>query len=611
MEQVGANPAAMNRVKSCPNQVGIGQFGARIWHRWIHGAFAGLLHLIAVGIPFAATAVPSVGEVVAGSVEVSLGRRIPLPPGSYKVQTSIQQTAQISGRHIGPAQEPVYVLTLVSTDPSSDIPLVVFDFTVNAGANWGGQPCDATSAQNQPIVVQNFGTSASSLTVKCLRVYSVTNVRNTMASAATSSSEWVRSRWGPASASHAQLPNNGLAVVGYISRGNSDRLNYWYYLNPGHYGLDDAAGRPALFRSLDGKDERAPAARTYLAAASSWGESHMEETEKHFFGGRFGVPVPKPIAFGDLRRTTVPGTSNTAGTAIPTPRQTPIPMPAPTAAPTAQTTPSPTPAPAARTAATAPDPAPKPASEAIPVAQPQPVPAPLPPPLKVHALVIGNGAYAGARLSNPRNDASAIADRFKRFGFNVTLVLDSNRQQMVRALAQFSEAARDADVGIVFYAGHGLQVGGINYLLPVDLDLSGNQPVSVALEAVSLDSVLQEHLPGKTRLVFLDACRDNPLAQSMGGSRGGSRGLARIQTALGTLISYATRDGGTAADGDSGNSPYTAGLLANLDATEDIALVLRKVRQHVLTNTRGKQEPWEYGSLVGGSLVLSRVAARP
>ena len=156
-----------------------------------------------------------------------------------------------------------------------------------------------------------------------------------------------------------------------------------------------------------------------------------------------------------------------------------------------------------------------------------------------------------------------------------------------------------------------MQVGGINYLLPVDLDLSGNQRVSVALEAVSLDSVLQEHLPGKTRLVFLDACRDNPLAQSMSGSRGGSRGLARIQTALGTLISYATRDGGTAADGDSGNSPYTAGLLANLDASEDIALVLRKVRQHVLTNTRGKQEPWEYGSLVGGSLVLSRVAARP
>lgn len=252
-----------------------------------------------------------------------------------------------------------------------------------------------------------------------------------------------------------------------------------------------------------------------------------------------------------------------------------------------------------------------PPTVAPPSAPAAPSAAALPQAQKIHALVIGNGAYATAQLPNPRNDATAIAERFRAFGFAVTLVLDANRTQLVKALAQFGTQARGADVGIVFYAGHGIQVGGANYLIPVDLDLSGQREVSISLEAVSLDSILSEHLPGRSKLVFLDACRDNPLARSMAYARGGAVGLAPVQTASGTLISYATRDGGTAADGSGRNSPYTSALLAHLDAPDDIALVLRRVRRQVLESTRGRQEPWEYGSLVGDALVLSNAAVRP
>jgi len=123
---------------------------------------------------------------------------------------------------------------------------------------------------------------------------------------------------------------------------------------------------------------------------------------------------------------------------------------------------------------------------------------------------------------------------------------------------------------------------------------------------VSLNSVVENFLPGKTKLVFLDACRDNALQRT--NDRSVSKGLAPISAAEGTLISYATKDGQTAADGvGSKNSPFTHALLEHLNDPQDIAVVLRKVRAKVMKATGGKQQPWEYGSLTGGELVLSAI----
>jgi hypothetical protein len=224
--------------------------------------------------------------------------------------------------------------------------------------------------------------------------------------------------------------------------------------------------------------------------------------------------------------------------------------------------------------------------------------------VSAHALIIGNASYGGgSKLSNPINDAKAMSGVLRGLGFTVTESLDADRTKLVTALSQFSKTAANADITLLFYAGHGVQISGTNYMLPVDLNL--NDLSQVPLQGVSLNSVVEQYLPGKTKLVFLDACRDNPLMQTA--SRSVSRGLAPINVSEGTLISYSTKDGQVAQDGDGKNSPFTTALLQHLGDPDDIAVVLRKVREKVMKNTGGKQQPWEYGSLTGGALVLSAI----
>jgi hypothetical protein len=224
---------------------------------------------------------------------------------------------------------------------------------------------------------------------------------------------------------------------------------------------------------------------------------------------------------------------------------------------------------------------------------------------QAHALVIGNSAYVGSsRLPNPVNDSKAISNKLRSLGFQVTEVTDSTRDQMVKGLADFSNTAASSDLTLLFYAGHGVQIAGTNYMIPVDMNL--NDVSQTTLKAVSLNSVVEQYLPGKTKLVFLDACRDNPLMASVG--RGVSKGLAPINVSEGTLIAYATKDGQTAEDGvDGRNSPFTSALLEHLSDPDDIAVVLRAVRSKVMQRTGNRQQPWEYGSLTGGALVLSAI----
>jgi TonB family protein len=226
-------------------------------------------------------------------------------------------------------------------------------------------------------------------------------------------------------------------------------------------------------------------------------------------------------------------------------------------------------------------------------------------PKNPHALIIGNAAYPGSsRLDNPINDAKAIEQKLRSMGFTVTVVTDANRQRLVQAMSQFRKTASNADLSLLFYSGHGVQIFGTNYILPIDVDQS--DAAQATIQGVSLNSVVENFLPGKTKIVFLDACRDNPLQRS--NDRSVSKGLAPISVAQGTLIAYATKDGQTASDGvGQKNSPFTKALLEHLSDPQDIAVILRKVREKVMTATGGKQQPWEYGSLTGGELVLSGV----
>jgi caspase domain-containing protein len=226
------------------------------------------------------------------------------------------------------------------------------------------------------------------------------------------------------------------------------------------------------------------------------------------------------------------------------------------------------------------------------------------------ALIIGNSAYENvARLGNPANDAAAMTTTLKQAGFDL---VDSRRNlniaDMRRAFRDFSDKARDADVAVVYYAGHGIEVDGTNYLIPVDAVLE--RDLDVYDEAFPLDRILATIEPAKQlRLVILDACRDNPFAKTMrrtSGTRAVGRGLARIEPASpNTLIAFASKAGSTTSDGDSKNSPFTSALVKFI-ATP--GLDLRKafgfVRDDVLKNTSNRQEPYVYGSLGGDDVPL-------
>ena len=228
------------------------------------------------------------------------------------------------------------------------------------------------------------------------------------------------------------------------------------------------------------------------------------------------------------------------------------------------------------------------------------------------ALVVGNSAYQKVgQLPNPAHDAGAIGALFKVMAFDVVEAkFDLGVADLRRALRDFTDQVHDADIAVVYYAGHGMEVNGVNYLIPVDAKLE--RDIDIEDEAVSLDRVLRTIEDAKRlRLVILDACRDNPLTRSMkrsASTRSVGRGLAKIEDLTSdTLVAYAARAGSFADDGAGENSPYTAALIKYLPLPAlDLRLALGRVRDEVLRTTNKRQEPFVYGSLGGAEIVLAR-----
>src|SRR5712671_857553 len=226
------------------------------------------------------------------------------------------------------------------------------------------------------------------------------------------------------------------------------------------------------------------------------------------------------------------------------------------------------------------------------------------------ALVIGNSAYQNvAKLPNPVNDGATIAATLRDAGFDV---VDSRHDlpalETRRALRDFADRTRDADIAVVYYAGHGMEVDGTNYLIPVDARLE--RDTDVYDEALSLDRVLVAIEPAtRLRLVILDACRDNPFAKSMKrtlASRAIGQGLGKVEpSSPNMLIAYSAKAGSTALDGDARNSPFTLALAKHLTTPGlDVRRAFGFVRDDVLKTTGNKQEPFVYGSLGGEDVPL-------
>ena len=226
------------------------------------------------------------------------------------------------------------------------------------------------------------------------------------------------------------------------------------------------------------------------------------------------------------------------------------------------------------------------------------------------ALILGNSAYQNvAPLANPVNDSAKIAATLKDAGFDsVDSRHDLPAAETRRALRDFADRARDADIAVVYYAGHGIEVDGANYLIPVDARLE--RDTDIYDEGLSLDRILIAIEPArKLRLVILDACRDNPFARTMKrtvASRAIGQGLAKVEpTSPNVLIAYSAKAGSTAADGDGKNSPFTAALSRHIATPGlDVRRAFGFVRDEVLKTTGNRQEPFVYGSLGGDDLPL-------
>jgi hypothetical protein len=216
---------------------------------------------------------------------------------------------------------------------------------------------------------------------------------------------------------------------------------------------------------------------------------------------------------------------------------------------------------------------------------------------RLTALVIGNSAYESAPLANPQNDARAMASALAELGFEVDQRTNVDQREMKRAIRDFGQRIALGGVGLFYFAGHGMQVGGNNYLIPTKADIQ--KEVDVDLEGVRVDSVLTEMDAAQNRLnmVILDACRNNPFQRSF---RSAARGLAFTEAPNGTLIAYATAPGSVAADGDGENGIYTGALLRNLKVPGvTVEQMFKTVRVQVRNATGGAQTPWESSSLTG------------
>ena len=223
-----------------------------------------------------------------------------------------------------------------------------------------------------------------------------------------------------------------------------------------------------------------------------------------------------------------------------------------------------------------------------------------------YALVIGNSSYKSSPLDNPVNDAQDMAASLRRLGFFVIEKENSSKKDMVESIREFGDLIAKGGVGLFYYAGHGMQINGKNYLIPINANIQHED--EVAYESVDVDRLLSklDSAGNRLNIVILDACRNNPFARSF---RGSKRGLARLNAPLGTLIAYATSPNSVASDGKRGerNGLYTKYLLANMEIPDlEIGQMFRRVRRAVRIATNKDQIPWESSSMEGTFILATQ-----
>jgi len=228
-----------------------------------------------------------------------------------------------------------------------------------------------------------------------------------------------------------------------------------------------------------------------------------------------------------------------------------------------------------------------------------------------YALIIGNANYSFSPLKNPVNDANDMATKLRSLRYKVTVALDQNPEQIRKSVKSFYQSIKENNaVSLFYYAGHAIQANNINYLIPVNANITSFERMTT--QSLSINEVLQalRQSPGDQNIIILDACRNNPFEAKAGSKNKRaiviedkklqqlSRGLAPVEAPTGTLIAYATEPGNAAADGKGSNGTYTSALLRHIGKSETAEALFKEVRKDVLEATDEKQTPWEHSSLI-------------
>jgi len=225
-------------------------------------------------------------------------------------------------------------------------------------------------------------------------------------------------------------------------------------------------------------------------------------------------------------------------------------------------------------------------------------------PLSKVALIIGNSSYKIAPLANPINDAVDINNALEGLGFKTIKLIDADKKEIIEAINHFGEELQTSDIGLFYFAGHGLQVKGDNYLIPINSNI--NSESDIEFEGVNVSRLLgkMDKQENKINIVMLDACRNNPFARSF---RSMSRGLSRVDAPTGTFVVFSTAPGEVAQDGDGKNGVFTKHLLRHIKTPNlPIEEVMKKVRVSVMQETDKKQVPWQSSSLTGSFYFLEK-----
>ena len=541
-----------------------------------------------------------VGNVLSDSIRLASNKKIRLPEGRWLVMGLYTNNLPLAG---GRTQS-VEHASLMNEDENAPIQYLSMSWTLYANLI-GSQQCDTNIViKNRPIK-DTLGTNDSSPIKKCAASVFDPDFRNHLNSATPFGNALLLPI-----AKHSRVkPSSIVDVFGYVSKNNNDMILWHAYINPKAYGLDQIADTPNSIQF----NSRDTIANNLLKYSVEWNKQYLQEVEKDFFPTFFkGAEVA--VGKFNFQERLAPAEIIASGESLPILNNPASTTQTQSFSQSIQTPASNSPSAAERDRLSAEIEAERRKRQELQAELDQAKalaesrdserqrPQAIQRTERRVALVIGNAQYKSSPLENSVNDATDIDQALKRFGFQTTFLRNASLSQMRESTRRFADQLSNADVALIYFAGHGIESKNKNYMIPVNSDLKFEYELAdQAYDAgawLEMLEMIKSNNAERVNIVILDACRNNNLI----GSRSLNRGLGRMDAPAGTFLSYSTAPGKVAADGGKGerNSPFTRNLLKAIQQPgQPIEEVFKEVRRNVTRETNGAQVPWESTSLTG------------